>query len=121
MHKRTLKKTPTISQSAQPNSARMYLRTRNAFGIDAELFSVDYSGEEARFLYSQSLQLLFRLQVAALQKLWSLPPGFEALCRDVWSLHLLMLPHGIDAALVGDEPRLSFTLPSLSHSIILLS
>jgi RNA polymerase I-specific transcription initiation factor RRN7 len=42
------------------------------------------------------LQVLLRKQVAAATKLWSLPPEFEAISRDVWSLALTLkgeIPH----------------------------
>lgn len=50
-------------------------------------------GHQARVLYFQAQQLLFRLQIAALHDLWSLPAEFEGICKDVWSLHLMLLPN----------------------------
>ncbi|KAH7921820.1 hypothetical protein BV22DRAFT_1106975 [Leucogyrophana mollusca] len=52
-----------------------------------------YHGERARFHYYQCLQLLLRKQVATLIALWSLPPEFETVCRDIWTLHLNLLPN----------------------------
>ncbi|KIJ70044.1 hypothetical protein HYDPIDRAFT_79247 [Hydnomerulius pinastri MD-312] len=52
-----------------------------------------YHGERARFHYYQCLQLLLRKQVAALIALWSLPPEFETVCRDLWALHLNLIPN----------------------------
>ncbi|KAL4081675.1 hypothetical protein V8B97DRAFT_1924476 [Scleroderma yunnanense] len=51
-----------------------------------------YHGERARFHYFQCLQVLFRKQVAALITLWNLPPEFEITCRDLWVLHLNLIP-----------------------------
>ncbi|KDQ12748.1 hypothetical protein BOTBODRAFT_112506 [Botryobasidium botryosum FD-172 SS1] len=50
-----------------------------------------YHGERARFHYFQCAQLILRKQVVALTCAWKLPPEFEALCRDIWSLHLALL------------------------------
>ncbi|KAI0719577.1 hypothetical protein C8T65DRAFT_706255 [Cerioporus squamosus] len=52
-----------------------------------------YHGERARYHYFQCLQLFLRMQVAALTRLWQLPPEFEKVCRDVWALHLSLLPN----------------------------
>ncbi|KAG9016882.1 hypothetical protein FRB93_009412 [Tulasnella sp. JGI-2019a] len=50
-------------------------------------------GERAKFFYYQCQQLILRLQVRALVKLWRLPAQeFEILCRDIWALHLSLLP-----------------------------
>ncbi|KAI0335444.1 hypothetical protein GY45DRAFT_1292672 [Cubamyces sp. BRFM 1775] len=51
-----------------------------------------YHGERARFHYFQCLQLIYRMQVSALTRLWQLPPEFEMICRDVWALNLALLP-----------------------------
>ncbi|GBE79719.1 hypothetical protein SCP_0209200 [Sparassis crispa] len=51
-----------------------------------------YHGERARYHYFQCLQLILRMQVAALTRLWELPPEFEMVCRDIWTLHLELLP-----------------------------
>ncbi|EKM59233.1 uncharacterized protein PHACADRAFT_87096 [Phanerochaete carnosa HHB-10118-sp] len=51
-----------------------------------------YHGERGRFHYYQCLQLLLRLQAAALIRAWKLPPEYEVVCRDVWTLHLSLLP-----------------------------
>ncbi|PCH41046.1 hypothetical protein WOLCODRAFT_118149 [Wolfiporia cocos MD-104 SS10] len=52
-----------------------------------------YYGERGRYHYFQCLQLILRMQVAALTKAWGLPPQFETVCRDVWTLHLSLLPN----------------------------
>ena len=69
-----------------------------------------YHGERARFHYFQCLQLILRLQVTTLSKLWDLPPDFEVgmriifetpdglmhfqtVCREIWALHLSLLPN----------------------------
>ncbi|KIM68791.1 hypothetical protein SCLCIDRAFT_13532 [Scleroderma citrinum Foug A] len=52
-----------------------------------------YHGERARFHHYQCLQVLLRKQVAALMTLWSLPPEFEIICRDLWALHLSAIPN----------------------------
>lgn len=68
-----------------------------------------YHGERARFHYFQCLQVLLRIQAAALIRVWELPPEFEVrdrprpydscglnalqlICRDVWALNLALLP-----------------------------
>ncbi|KAH8105869.1 hypothetical protein BXZ70DRAFT_398730 [Cristinia sonorae] len=51
-----------------------------------------YHGERARFHFFQCQQLLFRMQVQCLLKLWHLPTEFEIVCRDIWALHLSLLP-----------------------------
>ncbi|KAI0053573.1 hypothetical protein FA95DRAFT_1481367 [Auriscalpium vulgare] len=51
-----------------------------------------YHGARAEYLYFQCLQLLLRKQIVALAKAWDLPPEFEVVCRDVWALHLSLLP-----------------------------
>lgn len=67
-----------------------------------------FVGIEADFLYWQCMQLILRKQIAALQKLWILPPEFEVsrrqfrlrsnshicsqiICRDLWLLNLSTL------------------------------
>lgn len=61
-----------------------------------------YHGNRARLLYFQSLQLLLRLQVNALQKLWELPPEFEAISRDVWTLYLTMMREQLHLEITTD-------------------
>lgn len=39
-----------------------------------------YHGERARYHYLQCLQLILRMQVASLRRLWELPPEFEVSC-----------------------------------------
>lgn len=51
-----------------------------------------YYGARAQYLYFQCLQLLLRKQVAALVRIWKLPSEFEIICRDLWALHLSLLP-----------------------------
>jgi len=53
---------------------------------------VVYYGARAQYLHFQCLQLLLRKQVAALIQLWKLPTEFEVICRDLWALHLSLLP-----------------------------
>ncbi|KAH9951607.1 hypothetical protein B0H21DRAFT_775794 [Amylocystis lapponica] len=52
-----------------------------------------YHGDRARYHYFQCLQLILRMQVAALVELWELPSEFEVVCRDIWALHLHLLPN----------------------------
>ncbi|KAI0349413.1 hypothetical protein OH77DRAFT_1499561 [Trametes cingulata] len=52
-----------------------------------------YHGERARFHYFQCLQVILRMQVTALMRLWELPPEFELVCRDIWALNLSLLPN----------------------------
>ncbi|WVQ98863.1 hypothetical protein IAU59_005994 [Kwoniella sp. CBS 9459] len=49
-----------------------------------------YHGFEAEYLRIQALQLLLRLQLQALSKLWSLPDVYEAIVRDLWAYQLSM-------------------------------
>ncbi|KAF9821140.1 hypothetical protein IEO21_00748 [Rhodonia placenta] len=51
-----------------------------------------YHGERARFHYFQCLQLILRMQISALSEAWGLPPEFEIICKDIWALHLSLLP-----------------------------
>jgi len=52
-----------------------------------------YHGERARFHYYQCLQLILRLQVKTMIDVWKVPPHFENVCRDLWALHLTLLPN----------------------------
>ncbi|KAM6495809.1 hypothetical protein JOM56_008515 [Amanita muscaria] len=54
-----------------------------------------YHGSMGRLLYFQCLQILLRMQVSALVKLWDLPSEFEVVCRDVWALNLCLLSQPI--------------------------
>ncbi|KAL0070682.1 hypothetical protein AAF712_001903 [Marasmius tenuissimus] len=45
-----------------------------------------------RYLYFQCQQLILRKQVAALVRLLNIPPEIEVVSRDVWALHLSLLP-----------------------------
>ncbi|KIM46103.1 hypothetical protein M413DRAFT_16851 [Hebeloma cylindrosporum] len=51
-----------------------------------------YHGARGRYHYFLCLQLILRKQIAALIKLWDLPLEFETVCRDLWALHLSLLP-----------------------------
>ncbi|KAL1743761.1 hypothetical protein HDZ31DRAFT_40258 [Schizophyllum fasciatum] len=57
-------------------------------GADPKL----YHGARGRFHYFQCQQLILRRQINELRALWDLPPEFEAICRDLWALHLSLLP-----------------------------
>ncbi|TRM67736.1 hypothetical protein BD626DRAFT_479667 [Schizophyllum amplum] len=57
-------------------------------GADPKL----YHGARGRFHYFQCQQLILRRQISELRALWDLPPEFEAICRDLWALHLSLLP-----------------------------
>lgn len=65
-----------------------------------------YHGSMGRLLYFQCLQILLRMQVLALVKLWDLPSEFEVVCRDVWALNLCLLSQPIhgNAEEVEDTP-----------------
>ncbi|KAF8486527.1 hypothetical protein JB92DRAFT_2760060 [Gautieria morchelliformis] len=60
-----------------------------------------YHGPRARWLYFECLQLLLRKQTAALTREWRLPREFETVCRDVWALHLSLLPRPPDPGVAG--------------------
>ncbi|KAF8974480.1 hypothetical protein BDZ97DRAFT_1935346 [Flammula alnicola] len=51
-----------------------------------------YHGARGRYHYFLCLQLILRKQIGALVKLWDLPAEFELVCRDIWALHLSLLP-----------------------------
>ncbi|VDC07301.1 unnamed protein product [Peniophora sp. CBMAI 1063] len=51
-----------------------------------------YHGPRARFHLYQCMQLLLRKQISILTELWELPPEFEIICRDIWTLHIDLLP-----------------------------
>ncbi|KAL1694517.1 hypothetical protein GGG16DRAFT_47033 [Schizophyllum commune] len=57
-------------------------------GADPKL----YHGARGRYHYFQCQQLILRRQINELRALWDLPPEFEAICRDLWALHLSLLP-----------------------------
>ncbi|KAI5893499.1 uncharacterized protein SCHCODRAFT_01140856 [Schizophyllum commune H4-8] len=57
-------------------------------GADPKL----YHGARGRYHYFQCQQLILRRQINELRALWNLPPEFEAICRDLWALHLSLLP-----------------------------
>ncbi|KAF8812522.1 hypothetical protein BYT27DRAFT_7252044 [Phlegmacium glaucopus] len=52
-----------------------------------------YHGARGRYHYFLCLQLILRNQIAALTKLWELPPEFEVICKDLWALYLTLLPN----------------------------
>ncbi|KAI0686432.1 hypothetical protein BC835DRAFT_1288082 [Cytidiella melzeri] len=51
-----------------------------------------YHGNRGRYHYFQCLQLVLRLQIKAVSEAWHLPSEFEIVCRDIWTLHLCLLP-----------------------------
>ncbi|KAJ3869410.1 hypothetical protein EV359DRAFT_30132 [Lentinula novae-zelandiae] len=51
-----------------------------------------YHGALGRYLYFQCQQLILRKQISALIPLWNLPKEFEMVCKDLWALHLSLLP-----------------------------
>ncbi|KAG8959690.1 hypothetical protein FRC00_001331, partial [Tulasnella sp. 408] len=62
-------------------------------------------GLKARYFYMQAQQLVLRLQIQALVRLWRLPhPEFETICKDVWAYHLLLLPEPVVAAPIVCQP-----------------
>lgn len=50
-----------------------------------------YHGARGRYHYFMCQQHLLRVQVESITKLWNLPPEFEVICRDIWSLHLSLI------------------------------
>ncbi|KAF4574995.1 hypothetical protein EYR36_006349 [Pleurotus pulmonarius] len=63
-------------------------QTKERSRVDPKL----YHGARGLYHYYQCQQLILRHQVAVLVREWSLPPEFEMICRDVWALHLSLLP-----------------------------
>ncbi|KAG9043430.1 hypothetical protein FS837_009643 [Tulasnella sp. UAMH 9824] len=64
-----------------------------------EVDPVHLRGLKARYFYIQAQQLVLRLQIQALVRLWKLPhPEFETICKDIWAYHLLLLPEPVVAA-----------------------
>ena len=108
MRKRTLKSTRKKKERQSKADPKRELRC--LFQSYAVLNSrkTVYHGDRARYHYFQCLQLLLRMQVAALTRLWELPSEFEVgwlplytplcltfkqiVCRDIWALHLSLLP-----------------------------
>ena len=76
MRKRTLKsgRKKQEQQSKADPTGRSFLPCSFAH---LTLARTVYHGERARFHYYQCLQLILRMQVAALTRLWQLPPEFE--------------------------------------------
>ncbi|WWD01218.1 hypothetical protein V866_008159 [Kwoniella sp. B9012] len=68
-----------------------------------------YHGAEAEYLRIQALQLLLRLQVQAISKLWSLPDSFEMIVRDLWAyqLSLSVLPPLPESSESNQQPDAS--------------
>lgn len=52
-----------------------------------------YHGARGRYHLFLCQQLLLRKQIVALTHLWKLPPEYEVICRDIWALHLSLLPN----------------------------
>lgn len=52
-----------------------------------------YHGARGRYHFFLCQQLLLRKQIVALTHLWKLPPEYEVICRDIWALHLSLLPN----------------------------
>lgn len=78
-------------------------------GHKSHFHAIDYHGPDAEYVKLQALQLLLRLQIQALSKLWSLPDTFEVsfdrallplggadkhqmVVRDVWAYQLAISP-----------------------------
>ncbi|KAJ6598974.1 hypothetical protein DFH09DRAFT_1129716 [Mycena vulgaris] len=52
-----------------------------------------YHGNRGRYFFFQCLQLILRKQIAVLIERWELPAELEVVCRDLWALHLSLLPN----------------------------
>ncbi|KDQ29357.1 hypothetical protein PLEOSDRAFT_1076122 [Pleurotus ostreatus PC15] len=63
-------------------------QTKERSRVDPKL----YYGARGLYHYYQCQQLILRHQVAVLVREWSLPSEFEMICKDVWALHLSLLP-----------------------------
>jgi hypothetical protein len=50
-----------------------------------------YRGARGHAHYFMCLQLPVRTQAAAFAVRWALLPAFEAVCQDVWAMHLRLL------------------------------
>ncbi|KAF9268060.1 hypothetical protein L218DRAFT_1053429 [Marasmius fiardii PR-910] len=64
-----------------------------------------YHGAKGRHLYFQCQQFILRKQIAALIQLCDLPAEFEMICRDIWTLHLNLLPDPPSAEPHFDRPQ----------------
>ena len=81
LQKRTIRKGPRRNRKKDEGAANRdcELPLPNAL-CKAYIVSV-YHGDDAAYLRCQALQLLSRLQLQALKKLWSLPDAFEVSCQ----------------------------------------
>ena len=57
------------------------VRFTNSPGWQLGADTADYEGDDAEYLRLQALQLLLRMQVLAIRKLWDLPEVYEVSIR----------------------------------------
>ncbi|KAF8529135.1 hypothetical protein BU17DRAFT_36968 [Hysterangium stoloniferum] len=75
-----------------------------------------YHGARARYLYFESLQLILRAQIRVLIQEWKLPLEFEVICKDIWALHLSLLPRPPDPEWAMNEAHQGHGDPTGSAS-----
>ncbi|KAG6821628.1 hypothetical protein H0H93_000137 [Arthromyces matolae] len=91
VRKRTIKSQRKRKEAkSKANPARPSISHPCSLNIPEQF--VVYHGARGRYHYFECLQLMLRKQVATLMKLWMLPEEFEVICRDLWALHLDLLP-----------------------------
>jgi RNA polymerase I-specific transcription initiation factor RRN7 len=61
------------------------VRSINNFRWRSGADAADYEGDDAEYLRLQALQLLLRMQVLAIRKLWNLPEVYEVSVRPTLS------------------------------------
>ncbi|KAG8948116.1 hypothetical protein FRC04_010028 [Tulasnella sp. 424] len=89
-----------LTQRKKTNRKRGVRKPRKS-----EVDPVHLYGPKARYFYIQTQQLVLRLQIQALVRLWKLPQTeFETICRDIWTYHLLLLPEPVVAAPILFRP-----------------
>lgn len=77
MRKRTLKSTRKKKERQSKADPRREFWIPFSRAMRRVYIITVYHGDRARYHYFQCLQLLLRMQITALTRLWELPPEFE--------------------------------------------
>ncbi|KAH9482730.1 hypothetical protein JR316_0004830 [Psilocybe cubensis] len=88
----SLSETTEITEVGPHAMRKRTLKSKRKKGKASNANPKLYHGARGRYHYFLCLQLILRKQIAALTKIWELPPEFEIICRDVWALNLALLP-----------------------------